>query len=538
MDQKTIDSCNQYSNKSPDRREFLRRLSVLTGGIVAANALLPLLGNNHADAEVVSKNDPNPLTKPSKYHGTKETIEAICDNILNTRFEDIDRPTVENTKSRIMDVFGDMIGGTMGFGNQALVRMLQNWSGKKEASIIGYGIKVPAANAAMANSIFCRSFDWEPLTVIVSGKRYPSHTSCTTVPTAITMGEALRISGKELITALIVGDDLSARLSGANEHPWNVSTQNRLNFNTSASSQSSLSLGTVTSFGATAIAGRLLSLNRKQLVNAFGVVLDATQGNGPGIREGATTYKMNQGTTARNGVVAALLAKGGWYAGDDPLFGGGGCFSTRGCDHPEVLTRELGKKFYVEIVFKPYPGGSPTHVLIDAALALRKEYNIDTDDIEEIIVHLSEPAKFGHYMRPYKVGDDPTADALFSYRFSSASALYRNGAISKYYTPDYIRDPKLQALIAKVTLGDSNKRGGAELELKMNDGRRLSKYVDRAIGDPTNPLSREFLLEKFSTQVEFSGMVRKKDAVKLVAMIDKLEDVDNVQDLVKLAVKR
>ena len=75
---------------------------------------------------------------------------------------------------------------------------------------------------------------------------------------------------------------------------------------------------------ATAIAGRLLGLDRKQLVNAFGVVLDATEGNGPGIWEGATTFKMNQGTTARNGVVAALLAKGGWYAGDDPLFGRGG----------------------------------------------------------------------------------------------------------------------------------------------------------------------------------------------------------------------
>ena len=465
-------------------------------------------------------------------------VEAICDNILNTRFEDIDRATVDNTKSRIMDVFGDMIGGAVGFGNQALVKMLQNWGGKKEASIIGYGVKVPAANAAMANSIFCRSFDWEPLVVIIDGKRYPSHTSCTTVPTAITMGEALGISGKELITALVVGDDLSARLSSANEHPWNVSMQNRLNFTTSQPSRPGISLGMVTSFGATAIAGRLLGLDRKQLVNAFGVVLDATEGNGPGIWEGATTFKMNQGTTARNGVVAALLAKGGWYAGDDPLFGRGGFFGARGCDHPDILTRELGKKFYVEVVFKPYPGGRPTHVPIDAALALRKKYNIDTDDIEEIIVHLSVPAKYGHYMRPYKVGEDPTADALFSYKFSSASALYRNGAISKYYTPDYIRDPKLQALIAKVTLGDSDKPEGAELELKMKDGRRLSEYVDKAIGEPTNPLSREFLLGKFNAQFEFSSMVSKKDAANLVAMIDKLEDVDNVQNLVKLAVKR
>jgi 2-methylcitrate dehydratase PrpD len=72
----------------------------------------------------------------------------------------------------------------------------------------------------------------------------------------------------------------------------------------------------------------------------------------------------------------------------------------------------------------------------------------------------------------------------------------------------------------------------------MKDGRRFSEYVDKAIGEPTNPLSREFLLGKFNAQVEFSSIVSKKDAANLVAMIDKLEDVDNVQNLVRLAVKR
>ena len=42
MDQKLIDLYDEYTHESLDRREFLRRLSILTGSTAAAIALLPL----------------------------------------------------------------------------------------------------------------------------------------------------------------------------------------------------------------------------------------------------------------------------------------------------------------------------------------------------------------------------------------------------------------------------------------------------------------------------------------------------------------
>jgi len=38
-----------------DRREFLRRLSLLAGSVAAANALLPLFENNYARAAIVQR---------------------------------------------------------------------------------------------------------------------------------------------------------------------------------------------------------------------------------------------------------------------------------------------------------------------------------------------------------------------------------------------------------------------------------------------------------------------------------------------------
>lgn len=57
MDKKIVDLHEEYTHGSLDRREFMKRLTVLAGGTAAAGALLPLLENNYAKAEGVPKDD-------------------------------------------------------------------------------------------------------------------------------------------------------------------------------------------------------------------------------------------------------------------------------------------------------------------------------------------------------------------------------------------------------------------------------------------------------------------------------------------------
>ena len=45
MDHKIIDLYDEYHNGLVDRREFLKKLSILVGGSAAAVALLPLIDN-------------------------------------------------------------------------------------------------------------------------------------------------------------------------------------------------------------------------------------------------------------------------------------------------------------------------------------------------------------------------------------------------------------------------------------------------------------------------------------------------------------
>lgn len=76
MDQKMIALFKEYTHDLLDRREFIRRLSVLTGGIMAADALMPLFESNDAKAEVVSKDDPRLQTSTMKYPGATGDIRS------------------------------------------------------------------------------------------------------------------------------------------------------------------------------------------------------------------------------------------------------------------------------------------------------------------------------------------------------------------------------------------------------------------------------------------------------------------------------
>jgi carboxymethylenebutenolidase len=76
MDQKIIDLYDDYSNGLLDRREFIKKLAVLAGGTAAAIALLPLVENKYAQAQVVPKDDPRLHVENIKYPG--ETGDVLA----------------------------------------------------------------------------------------------------------------------------------------------------------------------------------------------------------------------------------------------------------------------------------------------------------------------------------------------------------------------------------------------------------------------------------------------------------------------------
>jgi 2-methylcitrate dehydratase PrpD len=527
----------------------------------------------------------------TNYKDGQAVTDALVDNVLHTHFEDIEPEVVDNTKRRVLDMVGDIVGGALCPGNPELAELVGDWGGKQEATILGFGGKGPAHDVAMLNAIFGRSFDRGPLTLIIEGdgkpgtiyidgkplRRFANHITESTMPTALAMGESKGISGKELITALVAGDDLAARLHIANDRtPPGQSPSPDL-------PPAPMTRGASTTFGVAAIAGRIIGLNNDQMKHAFSLSMmlggggqvmfpaqvptavpktvkqgttGAMQAANPGwlgIKdpfflaqlakggyEETVGTKMGNGIEARNGINAAQLAKAGWPGVKDPLFGerGGYYPGLSSCNRAERITQDLGKKHIVEQVFKPWPGGRPTNAPTEAALAIVSKHEFNTDNIEEVTLFLSPAAAAVHYSKPYIIGDYPTMNALWSFYFAVGSTLYRKSSKIENFTEEKIRDPKLQALIHKVKLGDLDKAEGIELQVKLKDGRTFSEYIARALGEPYRPMPRNVLIAKFMEQIEFSRMVTSKNTEKLITLLERLEEVDDIREITKLAAKR
>ena len=108
MDQKIIDLYDDFTHGGMSRRSFLDKLAALAGSSAAATALLPILQNNYAKAQIVQENDPRIaaemvhipgaqglkgyLVKPKDASGKLPTVIVIHENRgLNPHIKDVTR---------------------------------------------------------------------------------------------------------------------------------------------------------------------------------------------------------------------------------------------------------------------------------------------------------------------------------------------------------------------------------------------------------------------------------------------------------------
>jgi 2-methylcitrate dehydratase PrpD len=451
-------------------------------------------------------------------------VEELAKNVVQTNFEVFDDNTIEQAKKRLIDVIGCLIGGANAGGCAELRDLIREWGGKKEATILIHGGKVPAGNAAMINCIMARSFDYGVLTPYIGEKPVWAHIAETNIPTAVTMAEWRQAGGKELLTAMIIGDDLTTRISAASTRSispgWDTP-------------------GTVNKFGAAAIAGKLMGLKERQIIHAFGIVLNQLAGSFQPIQDGAHAFKLAQGLAARDGIIAAELAGKGWTAGSDPLQGKYGYFALYCKENdPSFLTRNLGKEFYGDCTFKPYPSCRFIHATIDCSLKLVQIHSINTKDIENITIDVA-PMHFDSPLnQPFEIVDFPQGKAIFSLRYHAANALIRKCVKPEHLTEAFIRDPEVGELARKVNITGNippDKIEAANVTIRMKDGRKLSTYEECAKGNALKkPLSKEEIEEKFRGNVAFSKTVSKADAEKLLDMLNHIEEIKDINQVVRL----
>jgi len=69
MDQKYITLFDRFTHGGMNRRDFMEKLTLLAGSTTAATALLPLLENNYARADILPEGDPRIVSETLTYAG-------------------------------------------------------------------------------------------------------------------------------------------------------------------------------------------------------------------------------------------------------------------------------------------------------------------------------------------------------------------------------------------------------------------------------------------------------------------------------------
>jgi 2-methylcitrate dehydratase PrpD len=360
----------------------------------------------------------------------------------------------------------------------------------------------------------------------VNGFSCPGHISETTVPTALTLAEAVNASGRDLITALLVGDDFTARLLAASGFGFSLGWDN---------------VGTVNIFGVTAMAGRFLGLDKAQLKNAFGIALNLLGTTFQSFWDGTTAFKLPQGLAARAGIFAARLAKAGWTGPEDAFMSKFGYYKmfTEGCHQPQALTDNLGERYFADGTLKPYPCCRITHAAIDAAIALIKKYNTKADDIKTVNLETS-PGGIDHIVgHPFEIGSFPHGNAAFSYEYVIATAFLFGSVRPEHFTEKAIRNPQIAEFIRKIKLTavDDIEFEKARMTVTLKDGRKLTETVVNVKGDPlTNPMTHDEIIAKFWVNVDFTQKISRKKADELLDKLLNLEKLDSVRKLIPLLV--
>jgi 2-methylcitrate dehydratase PrpD len=455
---------------------------------------------------------------------TPRIIDRLVDHVLDTPFGAFDEDALEAAKMRLIDALGCAVSGAGGAGNEAVLQVIRTLGGAPQASVVASGEKLALPYAAMANSLQSRTFDFEvcgPEPEGVNAGKMVGHVASTTEPTALNVGEFMHSSGRELLAAVILGGDIAARVSVANTFNFDADFE---------------VCGTSNAFGATAVAGRLMGLNRDQLRNAFGILLNLMAGSYQGIWDGVPSFKLPGAMAAFNGILSCQLSLAGFDGVRDALESRLGYFSLYTADpHPEAMTADLGEIFYVRGQHKMHPSCYGNHNPIDCALEVKEEHDFEGEDVAHVYLDVL-PQRIDHFLNQVPTVDDLQPKFLFSIPYGVANALYRGRPELGHYDEPAIRDPKVLDLATRVTLRPNlpaGKTHAIHLTIVLKDGRELEFFRENPVGWLDDPVGYDDVVDKYWRNVRFNGALPQRQAERALELIQKLEDVTDVAELAK-----
>ncbi len=416
----------------------------------------------------------------------------------------------------IRDTLGVMLAGAPEPAAR-LVQAMALEEGSGPCALLGTPGRVGASWAALANGVAAHALDFDDMCFVSL-----AHPSCALLPAALAAGELARAPGAALLDAYVVGFEIECRLGLVmnprhyHERGWHCTS----------------TIGTV---GAAAAAARVLGLTPQETGHALGIAASSACGLKENL--GSMVKPLHAGMAARNGVVAARLARRGYAASERSLDGPQGFLAAMDAQHPtlERASADLDSHWEIlttGITVKLYPSCAATHPTIDVLRDLQRREGIAAEEVEAIEVEVDS-------MTPRLLTYDRPATGLegkFSMPFCAAAAIVDGDVGIATFDPERMQRPAIQAMLPKVAMrvdpafDREAPLSHTRVTMRLRGGRVVTGSAAGARGYPARPASEEELAAKFAACARRS--ISPEAAARAWAT---LADIERIADLSALA---
>lgn len=453
----------------------------------------------------------------------RDITYELVEYAVEAEYDSLPSYVVEKTKMLILDTLACCVAGSSALGIKEIVDLFNKWKGERESTILAYSHRIPAPLAAFANSAMAHARDLDDTQDVAV-----IHCSVPVLPAALALAEKNSSCGKDLILSVALGIEILCRTGLAHPRP-----QIKGWFHTTT-------LGCLASAIA---AGKILRLDKNQMMNAVGIAYSQFAGNQQCLKEGTLTKRIQPAFTSRTGVFSALLAERGITGPKNVLEGQYGFYNLYldGKYNRDVILDSIGRNFEIlNLSMKYYPSCRGTHAAIDTALSFLKEKNIRADQIKEISVYVT-PITYSLVGRPYKIGEKPQIDAQFSIPYTVSRAFIKGDIFIDDFMEKAVRDSTTLKLAEKVKVfvDKELKKPSSflplRMEIKTKDGKLYHKRTETLRGSPQDPMKKDELIEKFNKCADFSiNPISIKKRKKIIQIVNRLDELENVNKLIEL----
>lgn len=443
---------------------------------------------------------------------------------VDLAYDDISADAIAAAKRFIFDSVGCALGGLKQHDPAIYMDVLRLLGGEKQATVLGTGERMNLVQAVLVNSLLIRVMDYND----IYWMQDPSHPS-DIIPAAISVGENLGSSGRDVLTAIVIAYEIEMRLCefavpGIRERGWHHAT--------------------LTQFASPYTAGKLMGLDVDQLVHAAGISGCAHNSTGS-VTAGKLTMMKNtvDPLATAAGVEAALLARGGYTGPEHAICGKEGLMHVLGEAWDEdKLVGGLGESFRItQCGMKAYPTEALTHAPITATLKIIRDHDLAADDIASVTVKtiaraadiLSDPSK-------YDPQSKETADHSLPYCLAAACARARVTPME--FKDDAIHDPAIRHFLPliKVTAEPEYEalfpaKQPNHVTIETTDGRSFAEYVEYPVGHAKMPMGKTDLVQKF-TALAAPEMSEAKvgEVYDLIMRFDELDSMAPFFDAIRV----